>query len=155
MSLPFLSYHTEPYQVTFDISKTHTFIHMSVPQTLLTTAQFPNINKTLNSSLPSIFQSTCYNDENLPFSEEVKRTETAHLFEHIFLEYLSKHDTRGLSQKKIYRGVTSWDWRKDPRGSFHIRLNVGTKDMLYLSHALEKTVDLFSDIISKGKKRPN
>lgn len=155
MSVPFLSYDTEPYDVSFSISKTHTRIKMTVPTNLLNTRQIPTVHKTLNKLLPSIFESTCYNEFDLPFSEEVKKTETAHLFEHIFLEYLAQHDTRKPHKKKVYKGVTSWDWRKDPRGSFYIELNVGTKEMLFLSPALEKTIQLFSHIVNATNRPVN
>lgn len=152
MSVPFLGYQTDTYKVSFSISQTTTHITMNVPTHLLTTQRIPTVHTTLSTLLPSIFDSTCYNEYNLPFSEEVKMTETAHLFEHIFLEYLSQYDTR-LENKKVYKGVTSWDWRKDPMGSFDIRLNVGTKDMLYISHALKKTIELFSKIMDSSERK--
>lgn len=151
MSLPFLSYQTDPYAVSFSISKSHTTIQMSVPPHLISTKHFPHISYTLTKNLPSIFQSTCYNDLHIPFSEEVKKTETAHLFEHIFLEFLASHDNRVHVKKKIYKGVTTWDWRKNPRGSFVIRLNVGTRDILNLSYAMKKTIKLFSEVMKPSE----
>jgi hypothetical protein len=54
-------------------------------------------------------------------------TETGHLFEHIWLEVLCCEKLR-TAKSAHYAGETSWNWKKDPRGLFHIHLNATNAD---------------------------
>src|SRR5688572_8249163 len=92
----------------------------------------------LKKQLPSIFESKCFNDGNLTFEDEAKDTEIAHLFEHILLEYLCKAKVRSGAHEAIFNGETRWDWVKDPKGCFHIYLDVAFKDTYIFKHALKK-----------------
>lgn len=118
---------------------------MRFPTTLLSTQSLPMTNRMLDEHLPSIFTSTCYNPQNLRFEDEVKKTEIAHLFEHIILEYLVLSSLQ--KSNRVYEGVTSWDWRKEKRGTFRIKINVGIKESFHLAVAIDKAYKLLSKII--------
>lgn len=97
--------------------------------------------------MPSIFNSRCFNEEYLPFCQEVRHTEIGHLFEHILLEYLSQIKFEQDRQKVIYSGTTAWDWEKYGAGVFLIKIDAGQKDVKIVKIALEKSVYLLSKIM--------
>jgi len=147
MSIPILSTPSQLVSLSMRSHKNTSRITMKLPEALLTTEHIPNIHSFLLHNLPSIFKSTCYNPENLRFSDEVKKTEIAHLFEHMVLEYLVLTNTH--VRNRFYEGVTSWDWRKEEFGIFHIRLNVGKKDTFLLAVALDKSCKLLSRLLEQ------
>ena len=90
----------------------------------------------------------CFNDDGLPFRMEVKHTEIGHLFEHILLEYLCQGKIAKGAQRASYSGNTKWNWIKEPRGTFHIRLSCGMKDADILPAAMDKTISLMKVILA-------
>jgi len=132
--------------------RTTTKITMDVLYNQLSTAEIPSVTELLQENLPSVLMTTCYNDLDLPFNEEVRNTEIGHLFEHILLEYLCQHKIAKGARQATYAGRTRWNWTRDPLGRFHIRLTCGTKDADILPPSLEKTVSLMKIIL--GYKQP-
>jgi hypothetical protein len=106
------------------------------------TSHIPFIVDLLKMNLPNVLLTKCFNDDDLPFSEEVKNTELGHLFEHILLEYLCQLKIAKGYNRASYAGRTRWNWMRDPKGKFHIHLNCGLKDSDILPLAIEKTVSL-------------
>lgn len=121
---------------------TSTKIVMQLMNNQLNTATVPSIVSLLKYHLPNVLLTKCYNDDNLPFSIEVKNTETGHLFEHILLEYLCQLKIAKGHSRASYVGRTRWNWIRDPKGKFHIHLTCGKKDADILPIAIEKTIDL-------------
>ena len=113
----------------------------------ITTNVIPETYKILQRRLPRVLESKCFNDEDLPFSEEVKSTEIGHLFEHILLEYLCMEKVAQGYDEATYNGVTNWNWQKDPYGTFYITIDAGHNDLAIFPRALQKTVDLVSHIL--------
>lgn len=113
----------------------------------LTTASLPHTSTVLKLYLPHVLETECFNDEQLPFALEVKRTELGHLFEHILLEYLCEFKIAKGHKEAVFAGRTRWNWLKDPRGRFHIYLNCGQKDADILQPAVEKTIELMKRIL--------
>lgn len=103
----------------------------------------------LKQYLPTIFESKCFNEGNLSFEDEVRDTEVGHLFEHILLEYLCQTKINSGAQEALYNGETSWDWLKDPKGYFHITLDVAFKDSFVFNLALQKSIALLNMIFEK------
>lgn len=94
----------------------------------LVTSKFPGFDKSLLKILPNLLQNVkCYNGQNHHFATEMLATETGHLYEHIWLEVLCCEKLR-TAKTAHYCGETSWNWKKDPRGLFHITLNANTSD---------------------------
>ncbi|HWY78728.1 MAG TPA: hypothetical protein VNW29_00025 [Candidatus Sulfotelmatobacter sp.] len=131
---------------------TKTQITMDLLYNQINTKEIPAIIELLEENLPSVLYTTCYNDLDLPFNEEVRHTEIGHLFEHILLEYLCQHKIKKGARRATYAGRTSWNWKHDPLGRFHIHINCGKKDADILTLALEQTVNLMKIIL--GYKQP-
>jgi len=127
--------------------QTRTQITMDLLYSQINTKEIPFITDLLEENLPSVLQTTCYNDLDLPFHIEVKNTEIGHLFEHILLEYLCQNKIRKGARRATFAGRTKWNWTRDPMGRFHIRLTCGRKDADILPASLEQTVNLMKMIL--------
>jgi hypothetical protein len=113
----------------------------------LTTAKLPKVTSILRENLPSIFSSICYNEKNLPFYKEMQNTEIGHLYEHILLEYVAQLHFKENEDQSEFVGVTSWDWKKNPRGTFKIEINIGIKDKEILLKSMKLTDNLMGKIL--------
>lgn len=135
---------------TLDINQkqTTTSIVMQMLYNQVNTRDIPHIVKLLEAYLPNVLLTQCFNDDGFPFRVEVKHTEIGHLFEHILLEYLCQGKIAKGANQASYSGKTKWNWVRDPRGKFHIRLSCGIKDADILPVALEKTITLMQTILS-------
>lgn len=123
-------------------TKTRTYIVMQVMTDAVNTRDIPQTLDVLADNLPSIFESRCFNDDQLPFSVEVLSTEIGHLFEHVLLEYLCELKLQTGVDHAVYQGLTSWNWVRDPRGMFHITINAGLKDAQIFSTAMQQAIHL-------------
>lgn len=128
--------------------QTTTQIVMQMLYNQVNTSEIPYIVDLLEVHLPNVLLTQCFNDEGLPFDIEVRHTEIGHLFEHILLEYLCQAKISKGANQASYSGNTKWNWVKDPRGMFHIRLSCGMKDADILSPSLEKTITLMQIILA-------
>ncbi len=126
-----------------------TKIKMECAPTAVNTGQLPHTYKVLRSLLPSVFRTRCYNENNYPFSVEVKKTELAHLFEHVMLEYLCQYKIAMGHKRVSFAGVTDWNWRDDPYGTFHITLEIGKREQMAFDHAFKKSVALFESLFNE------
>lgn len=120
-------------------------MEMFVP--VFDTKRIPVISSILESRLPSVFHSACFNDYGLSFRKEVENTEVGHLFEHILLEYLSHLKSDFGFEDSVHNGLTKWNWFEDKRGVFHITIDAGVKDSEVLQLAIHQSVKLLSDIL--------
>jgi len=111
------------------------------------TAAIPQTFAILEEMLPDIYTSQCFNDANLPFSSEVKRTEIGHLFEHILLEYLFRCKSMQGEKNIVLKGETSWNWKRDPRGVFHIGITSGIQDAPLFPLALQQAIFILQKIL--------
>lgn len=122
-------------------------IALYIPQKQVTTHTMPFVKSILQRKLPSILLSTCFNNNNLPFSQEVEATELGHLFEHILLEYLCLEKLSLGVEEASFSGVTTWDWNRKKYGTFSITCTLNTNDFLLVSPAMNKTIRLFEEIL--------
>lgn len=122
-------------------------ITMKMHAPILGTSKLPHTYSMLESQLPSILRSHCFNNKNQAFSKEVLDTEIGHLFEHILLEYLTKlkflYDNKSVS----FKGFTYWDWKKEEQGLFHIRIKAKTDVDHLLEEAVDKSIALLNGIL--------
>ncbi len=114
---------------------------------IINTRDIPFTYTILEKQLPSILIAQCFNDEGLPFSQEVKMTEIGHLFEHIMLEYLCILKLANGHSKATFRGETNWNWKRDLRGTFHIHINAGIKHEEIFDEALTNSIELLVKIM--------
>lgn len=127
--------------------KASTTIVMQMLYNQVNTREIPHIVEILNAYLPNVLRTQCFNDDGFPFSVEVKHTEIGHLFEHILLEYLCQGKIAKGASRASYSGNTKWNWVRDPRGKFHIKLSCGIKDADILPAALDKTINLMQIVL--------
>ncbi len=121
-------------------------MEVSIP--CINTVHIPQTLQLLYENLPSVLKTKCFNEKNIPFREEVVRTELGHLFEHMFLEYLSLEKLLSGHRSALFKGRTDWNWNEDARGVFHLKVTVPEEDLIFLSAALKKTITLFETILN-------
>ncbi|HVZ67755.1 MAG TPA: hypothetical protein VG917_05870 [Patescibacteria group bacterium] len=141
------TFHLGSYSLTVSKGLYATKIRMNCLTPVVNTKQLPKSFKILSQELPSIFKSKCFNDQDYPFMEEAKRTELGHLFEHIMLEYICMGKMEKGLRRVSVSGVTDWNWRVDPYGTYNITLRVGKIDQTVIDEALKKTILLFDSIL--------
>jgi hypothetical protein len=117
-------------------------------QDSLVTSRFPGFEKKLLKQLPQLLSNVkCYNGQNHHFATEMLATETGHLFEHIWLEVLACEKVR-LTSKAHYWGETSWNWKREPYGLFHIRLNAGKSDLALINSAAQTSMEILQQVLN-------
>lgn len=125
-------------------------LKMKFPDRMTNTRSLPHTVRFLRKNVPSILKCQCFNDDGLPFSEEVKHTEIAHLFEHILLDQLCREKARQVDAE--YSGKTEWDWQKHPVGSFKVTVESRKSEQHYLAVALNRTIKLMEELyVDSGK----
>jgi hypothetical protein len=129
----------------------HTKIDMNVLTVPVNTRDIPWTFDFLKQNLPSILLSSCFNDEKIPFSVEVTRTELGHLFEHILLEYLCEEKIRRGWDEAVFSGRTNWNWEREPFGLFHIYIDMQRQDREIFPEALEKSIFLFKNMLQHNQ----
>ena len=138
------------YNLAVKNSTSGTQIKMSLSTNYFHTNYLPKTSGLLEKLLPEVLETKCFNDMNLPFNEEVKNTEIGHLFEHILLEYMCQMKIRDGHQKATFKGLTNWNWKRDPRGTFHITIGTKPADIIYFEFALEKSIELLNKILARN-----
>ncbi|OGG16724.1 hypothetical protein A3D77_04780 [Candidatus Gottesmanbacteria bacterium RIFCSPHIGHO2_02_FULL_39_11] len=142
-----LYYSTDLFSLIISPFKSHCVIRMDLHINEVTTHHIPLTYSILKDVLPSILKCVCFNQDNNPFSEEVKKTEIGHLFEHIVLEYLSLLTCQKKKDTAVFNGSTYWDWDTDNRGTFHITIDAKNDDYDILRESLDKSIHLLTSIL--------
>lgn len=115
----------------------------------LITSRFPGFEIQLLELLPNLLDNVkCFNGHNHHFATEMLATEMGHLFEHIWLEVLCSEKLK-VSRKAHYAGETSWNWRQDPRGMFHIHLNAGMEDRELIERSALMSKVILDKVLSR------
>lgn len=140
---PYFSLALFPSEKSIDLT-------MSMSTKVLHTSSLPQTICILEKLLPSIFSSSCFNDNNFPFIEEVKNTEIGHLFEHILLEYLCMEKINKGYADATFRGVTNWNWKEEPLGTFHIIVDISLAERDFIEPALENSIKLINLILESS-----
>lgn len=138
------------FSLKFNFGQNRTVINMELFTPFFDTQNLPLTYSILKKRLPRILHSKCFNENNLPFSKEVRRTELGHLFEHILLEYICELKRLNGELNPIHNGLTSWNWEKKSIGTFKITLDAGRKDEVIFRQALQKSVVLMAEIFTKS-----
>lgn len=145
------SYYIEQlFSLSLHQQKENTIMTMNVFGSIVNTRNLPHTSQILQEYLPSILMSTCFNDEKIPFSEEVRQTEIGHLFEHILLEYLCQEKLQIGYDSAEYSGQTDWNWIKDPQGTFHITISSGYNDAEIFTNAIQKSIALMKVVMKNS-----
>jgi hypothetical protein len=143
---PLPSYSSKTFDLDFNTGDFTTRITMQMKVHMVTTSALPHTHEFLVNHFPQVLNTRCFNDKNLPFCEEVKDTEIAHLFEHILLQYLySEKSSRGYTNV-VFNGRTYWNWNRDPHGNFKIMIDAGKLDLPWLSTSVKKSIALMESL---------
>ncbi len=134
------------YSLDFEYFDDETVIKFQLSSPHATTVSLPHAKGHLKEHLPSIFESKCFNDLDLPFYQEVNDTEIAHLFEHMLLVNLYEKKRKYYSYAK-YDGVTKWN--ASYPNLFKIFINAGRKESAVFELALQKSIDLLNDLLQR------
>lgn len=145
--IPHYAHSSSDYSYTVEHFPRRSQIHMQIHSGVYTTSLLPQTYSILQKILPAIFNCECFNDLDQPFSVEVRKTEVAHLFEHILLEYLCLLKEERGNRNTVVNGVTTWDWYINPVGSFVISIDVGLQDKIDFISALQRSTQLFDAIL--------
>lgn len=98
-------------------------------------------------TLPGLKGHRCHNNEGLGFAEEMRDTEVAHLIEHVALEIMAL-----AGSPETLRGDTAWDFARDGRGVFAVRLEYD--DSAIALGSLTLAAELV-DALSEGAEPPD
>jgi hypothetical protein len=113
----------------------------------LVTSRFPGFEKELLQYLPNLLANVkCYNGRNHHFATEMLATEMGHLFEHIWLEVLCTEKIKRAATAH-YSGETSWNWKEEQRGIFHITLQAGVEDRALIEEAARASKIILAKIL--------
>ena len=145
-------YSTSFYEFTTTYFEDSLLLYMKVSSPFVKTRFLPQTHAFLKQHAPAVLTTTCFNDKNLPFSEEVKDTEFGHLFEHILIQYLYLLKTAAGETNIVCNGRTNWDWKTNPFGSFLITVQTNKTDVLLFRLALEKTICVCNRLLSSHQK---
>ncbi|MBI4066868.1 hypothetical protein HY407_00650 [Candidatus Gottesmanbacteria bacterium] len=150
-------YQSSLFSLTISQSSLTTLITMRLHTSVVNTQYIPDTYSLLEKFIPSVLGSKCFNDHKFAFREESQKTEIGHLFEHILLEYLCLLKLSYGVTDPIYNGLTTWDWQKDKRGTFHISLDIGRNELDLFIQALKKSILLLNRILytKTVNKSPN
>lgn len=151
----YTKYYTSDYYSLFlKRSKRQTKIIMKVQQQIVNTNKIPLTRSILKHTLPTVLHSICYNENNYPFYKEVRHTEVGHLFEHIIIEYMCLLKVSAGFDDAEYTGTTKWNWKRFPKGSFHITVSAGINDTQILAEAMKKSIALINLILTSVNHTP-
>jgi len=126
---------------------------MSLKNPHVTTRAYPETFTFLKQNFAPVLETKCFNAQHLPFTQEVKDTEIGHLFEHLLLSFLTLHKRAAGEKNTLFRGVTSWDWTKEPFGTFHITIYLDTADQKYVKGALSQSIILTRLLLANHQQR--
>lgn len=149
-------YVSSSFDLYIKLNSSETKLIMNLNLNLINTKDIPLTAPILKKRLPTILRSTCFNEFNNPFYEEVKATEIGHLFEHILIEYICMLKIASGYAAVEYTGLTKWNWLIYPKGTFHITVSAGIKDKKILFAAISRTIKLidflFTSVRSQTEK---
>lgn len=113
----------------------------------LRTCEVPGLADRLLDVLPGLKGHRCDNGSGMTFPEELRDTEIAHAVEHATLELMAM-----AGSPVTLRGETSWDFSRDGRGVFRLRL--AYDDSAVALGALKSAVTLV-DALVRGETAPD
>jgi hypothetical protein len=135
-----LIHHSELFSLFHVQTVKNIHLIMKIHGDIVNTRDLPNTISYLRQYCPNVLQTECFNELNLPFNEEVKKTELGHLFEHLLLSYICKYQYLDNQLKLIVDGKTCWNWKEEPRGTFHIYISADNNDSFLFMKACKNAI---------------
>ena len=143
-------YTSSLFSLSLQPKETLMYMKMQTHSHIINTHDLPDTVKILQKLCPRVLKTKCFNDKNLPFREEVERTEIGHMFEHIVLAHLSEmYSAKGITNV-TFNGQTNWNWNVDTRRTFHIYLTPIDMIPSILQEAIHKAI-IVTEFVMKSR----
>ncbi len=121
----------------YDANKVKLVVEMPDPERC-TTDCVPHLPRSLFRLFPHLAHHRCYNGNGYSFRREAMATEVPHLLEHLIIEL-----QRQAQHHECLKGETQWNWRVDPRGTFHVHVEYENEQLVLAAVRLaERIVNL-------------
>jgi hypothetical protein len=118
----------------YDTNKVKLVVEMPDPERC-TTASAPHIPRSLFRLFPHLAHHKCHNGNGYSFQREAMATEVPHLLEHLIIELQAQ-----AQHHEVLKGETQWNWRVDPRGTFHVHLEYRNEQLVLAAIRLAERV---------------
>jgi hypothetical protein len=121
----------------YDTNKVKLVVEMPDPDRCTTDCS-PHLPRSLFRLFPHMARHKCHNGNGYSFRREAMSTEVPHLLEHLIIELQSQ-----AQHHEILKGETQWNWRVDPRGTFHVHVEYENEQLVLAAVRLaERIVNL-------------
>ncbi|MFN3649599.1 MAG: cyanophycin synthetase family protein [Armatimonadota bacterium] len=100
----------------YGVNKVKLVVEMPDPDRCTTDCN-PHVPRGLFNLFPHMARHKCHNGNGYSFKREAMATEVPHLLEHLIIELQAQ-----AQHHEILKGETQWNWRVDPRGTFHVHV---------------------------------
>jgi hypothetical protein len=118
----------------YDVNKVKLVVEMPDPNRY-TTDHVPHLPRTLFQLFPHLAEHKCHNDHGHSFRRESLNTEIPHLLEHLIIELQTQ-----AQRHTVLKGETQWNWRVDPRGTFHVHVEYENEQLVLAAIRLAERV---------------
>jgi hypothetical protein len=108
----------------YDRNKVKLVVEMPDPDRCMTDCA-PHVPRGLFRLFPHLAHHKCHNGNGYSFQREAMATEVPHLLEHLIIELQSQ-----AQKHQTLRGETQWNWRVDPRGTFHVHVEYENEQLV-------------------------
>lgn len=121
----------------YDTNRVKLVVEMPDPDRC-TTESAPHLPVSLFRLFPHLASHKCHNGNGYSFRREAMATEVPHLLEHLIIELQAQ-----AQHHEVLKGETQWNWRVDPRGTFHVHVEYQNEQLVLAAIRLaEKIVNL-------------
>jgi hypothetical protein len=100
-----------------------------------TTDCAPHVPRGLFQLMPQLSSHKCHNGNGYSFKKEAQRTEVPHLLEHLILQLQAQ-----AQHHDVLKGETQWNWRVDPRGTFHVHVEYHNEHLVLAAIRLAERI---------------
>ena len=118
----------------YDINKVKLVVEMPDPERC-TTDCAPHVPRSLFRLFPHLALHRCHNGNGYSFKREAMATEVPHLLEHLIIELQSQ-----AQHHEVLKGETQWNWRVDPRGTFHVHVEYENEQLVLAAVRLAERI---------------
>lgn len=118
----------------YDANKVKLVVEMPDPDRCTTDCS-PHIPRSLFNLFPHLAHHKCHNGNGYSFRREAMSTELPHLLEHLIIELQAQ-----AKHHEVLKGETQWNWRVDPRGTFHVHVEYENEQLVLAAVRLAERI---------------
>lgn len=118
----------------YDANKVKLVVEMPDPDRCTTDCS-PHIPISLFNLFPHLAHHKCHNGNGYSFRREAMATELPHLLEHLIIELQAQ-----AMHHEVLKGETQWNWRVDPRGTFHVHVEYENEQLVLAAIRLAERI---------------